>query len=122
LGPNGSGKTTLVKILTTLLYPTEGHAFVDGLDVVKEADAIRPRINLVSGGETPGYGILTVRENLWFFSQLYGLPKDLAGARIANLVEQLEMGEYRDTLMSHLSTGFKQRLNLARGFVTSSNG
>lgn len=117
LGPNGSGKTTLVKILTTLLYPTEGQAFVAGHDVVKEADLVRPRINLVSGGETPGYGILTARENLWFFSQLYGLPKRVAEERIDELISELQMEEYRDTLMSHLSTGYKQRLNLARGFV-----
>src|ERR671912_385924 len=51
LGPNGAGKTTLIKILTTLLAPTSGKAWVDGLDVVREADRIRPRINMVSGGE-----------------------------------------------------------------------
>jgi ABC-2 type transport system ATP-binding protein len=117
LGPNGSGKTTLVKIFTTLLYPTSGKAYVAGHDVVREADAIRPRINLVSGGETPGYGIITVKENLWFFSQLYGLTKEVADERIDRLIEELEMGEYKDKLMSHLSTGYKQRLNLARGFI-----
>src|SRR3954453_15309102 len=75
LGSNGAGKTTLIKILTTLLAPTSGQAWVDGLDVVAEADAVRPRINMVSGGETSGYGVLTVRENLWLFSQLYGVPR-----------------------------------------------
>src|SRR5690242_941106 len=61
LGPNGAGKTTLIKILTTLLAPTAGTARVDGLDVVADADRIRPRINMVSGGESSGYGILNVR-------------------------------------------------------------
>src|SRR5580700_7424831 len=73
LGPNGAGKTTLIKILTTLLTPTAGSARVDGLDVVTEAAAVRRRINMVSGGESSGYGLLTVRENLWLFTQLYGV-------------------------------------------------
>src|ERR1043165_8763843 len=62
LGPNGAGKTTAIKILTTLLYPTTGTARVAGFDVVREAQEVRRRIALVSGGETSGYGILTVRE------------------------------------------------------------
>src|SRR5262249_61974187 len=74
LGPNGAGKTTLIKILTTLLTPSTGSARVDGLDVVTQAHAIRRRINMVSGGESCGYGLLTVRETLWLFAQLYGVP------------------------------------------------
>jgi len=73
LGPNGAGKTTLIKILTTLLAPTSGAAFVNGLDVVTHAHELRPRINMVSGGESSGYGILTVRENLWLFTRIYGI-------------------------------------------------
>ena len=117
LGPNGAGKTTLIKILCTLLLPTQGEARIKGLDVVKQAPQIRRLINLVSGGDTPGYGILSVKENLWFFSQLYGLPRDFAKDRIAKLVDQLELQDYLNTRMSKLSTGYKQRLNLARGFV-----
>ena len=117
LGPNGAGKTTLIKILCTLLLPTQGTALIKGLDVAKQASDVRRLINLVSGGETPGYGILSVRENLWFFSQLYGLPRDFARDRISKLVDQLELQDYLKTRMSKLSTGYKQRLNLARGFV-----
>jgi len=117
LGPNGAGKTTLIKILCTLLLPTEGEAYVKGLDAVKSAGQIRHIINLVSGGETPGYGILSVRENLWFFSQLYGLSRDLARDRMQKLVEQLGLEEFTDSRMNKLSTGYKQRLNLARGFI-----
>src|ERR1700679_3141176 len=74
LGSNGAGKTTLLRILTTLLAPSSGSAYVGGLDGTPDFPAIRERINMVSGGETSGYGILTVRENLWLFAQLYGVP------------------------------------------------
>ena len=69
LGPNGAGKTTLIKILATLLLPTSGQAFVAGHDVTKDAFPIRQRINMVSGGETSGYGLLTTRENIWMRSE-----------------------------------------------------
>lgn len=117
LGANGAGKTTFVKILATLLLPSEGRASVYGFDVMKQAKQVRKVINLVSGGETPGYGILTVKENLWFFSQLYGLPNNLAKKRVEQLIHDMELEEYVDTRMHKLSTGFKQRLNLARGFI-----
>jgi len=117
LGANGAGKTTFVKILATLLLPSEGKASVYGFDVTKQAKQIRKIINLVSGGETPGYGILSVRENLWFFSQLYGLSNKLAKERVQQLIKDMELEEYIETRMHKLSTGFKQRLNLARGFI-----
>ena len=73
LGPNGAGKTTLIKILTTLLAPSTGWAKVAGVDVSVDPESVRRRINMVSGGESSGYGLLTVRENLWMFSQFYGI-------------------------------------------------
>src|SRR2546428_86471 len=82
LGPNGAGKTTMIKILATLLLPTSGEAYVKGLEVSKNASKVRKVINLVSVGETPGYGILSVKENLWFFSQLYGLSRQAANDRL----------------------------------------
>src|SRR5213082_1647942 len=91
LGPNGAGKTTLIKILTTLLAPSSGVAYVDGLDVVKESNEARRRINMVSGGETSGYGILTVRENLWMFSQFYGVTWKDANRRIEEMLKIVEM-------------------------------
>jgi len=117
LGPNGAGKTTLIKILTTLLLPTSGEAYVGGFNVAKEPDKVRKIISLVSGGETPGYGILSSNENLWFFSQLYGLSSSVAREKANRLMKDLDFEEYAKTRMSRLSTGYKQRLNLARGLL-----
>ncbi|MEM4288568.1 MAG: ABC transporter ATP-binding protein [Candidatus Caldarchaeum sp.] len=117
LGPNGAGKTTLVKILTTLLLPTAGKAYVLGYDVESEAGKIRPLINLVSGGDTPGYGLITVRENLWFYSMLYGLDRTTSMKKIKQLINEMELVEVADELLRNLSTGYRQRLNLARGLI-----
>ena len=117
LGPNGAGKTTLIKILTTLLLPTRGEAYVGGHSVTKEPEKIRRIISLVSGGETPGYGILTVSENLWFFSQLYGLTTSVAKDKIRQLEADLDFEKYANTRMAKLSTGYKQRMSLARGLL-----
>jgi len=118
LGPNGAGKTTCIKILNTLLYPTSGEARVAGLDVVREAQEIRHRIGLVSGGENSGYGILTVRECLWMFSQFYGVPNGVARDRITQLLEAVDMTSLADARINRLSTGQRQRMNFARGFVS----
>lgn len=117
LGPNGAGKTTLIKILTTLLLPTSGEAYVGGFNVAKEPNKVRKIISLVSGGETPGYGILSSSENLWFFSQLYGLSSSVAKEKAKQLMKDLGFEEYAKTRMSRLSTGYRQRLNLARGLL-----
>jgi ABC-2 type transport system ATP-binding protein len=118
LGPNGAGKTTLIKILTTLLAPSSGTAKVDGLDVVKEADQIRPRINMVSGGESSGYGILNVRENLWLFARIYGVPTAIAEERIDRMLNVVSLSEKATSRISHLSTGQRQKMNFCRGFIT----
>ncbi len=118
LGPNGAGKTTLIKILTTLLTPTSGRAWVLGYDVVREYRAIRPHINMVSGGETSGYGLLTVWENLWMFAQFYGLPWDVTRQRIRGLAERIGLADRLNTKVSELSTGLRQKANLIRGFLT----
>jgi ABC-2 type transport system ATP-binding protein len=118
LGPNGAGKTTLIKILTTLLAPTTGRARVAGHDVQRETAAVRSRINMVSGGESSGYGLLTVEENLWMFSQFYGIPSKAAKARIAGLLEVVGLADRAKTKCSELSTGLRQKMNIVRGFLT----
>lgn len=118
LGPNGAGKTTLIKILTTLLAPSSGVARVAGYDVASEPEKVRPRINMVSGGESSGYGLLTVRENLWMFAQFYGIPSKLANERIKQLLEIVRMSDRMNTKSSDLSTGLRQKMNIVRGFLT----
>jgi ABC-2 type transport system ATP-binding protein len=118
LGPNGAGKTTLIKILTTLLAPSAGSAWVDGLDVVTQAQEIRPRINMVSGGESSGYGILNVRENLWLFARIYGVPTSVAHERIDRMLGVVGLTDKAKSRISHLSTGQRQKMNFCRGFIT----
>ncbi|TLZ77408.1 MAG: ATP-binding cassette domain-containing protein [Methanobacteriota archaeon] len=118
LGPNGAGKTTLIKILATLLLPTSGQALVAGHDVTKDPFPIRQRINMVSGGETSGYGLLTARENIWMFSQFYGVPSKVSKARIDELMHIFGLWDKRDAKVRMLSTGQRQKMNMIRGFVT----
>jgi ABC-2 type transport system ATP-binding protein len=118
LGPNGAGKTTLIKILTTLLAPTSGWARVATHDVVKDPHEVRTRINMVSGGEASGYGLLTVRENLWMFSQFYGMPSGEANRRIVELLKMVGLEDRLHTKSSDLSTGLRQKMNIVRGFLT----
>jgi ABC-2 type transport system ATP-binding protein len=118
LGPNGAGKTTLIKILTTLLAPTSGRGMVAGYDVAQQPHEVRPRINMVSGGESSGYGLLTVRENLWMFSQFYGVPSKEAYRRIDGYLKEIGLTDRAHTKSSDLSTGLRQKMNIVRGFIT----
>ncbi len=118
LGPNGAGKTTLIKILTTLLLPSRGRAAVEGLDVTQDAQEIRRRISMVSGGETSGYGLLTVEENLWMFARFYGLETSVARQRINEMLEIVGIADRRRTKISDLSTGLRQKMNFIRGFIS----
>ena len=118
LGPNGAGKTTLIKILATLLAPTAGRAFVAGVDVVENPVEVRRHINMVTGGETSGYGLLTVEENLWMFAQFYGIPSREARRRIRELLSLVDMADRAKTKVYHLSSGMRQKMNIVRGFLT----
>jgi len=112
LGANGSGKTTTIRMLCGLLAPTSGDANVVGYDVVRDPERVRQRIGYMS--QRFGlYEDLTVQENLRFYSGLYGLRGDEAKVRIAELLEELDLGPRSRQLAGTLSGGWKQRLALA---------
>ena len=118
LGPNGAGKTTLIKILSTLLLPSSGTARVAGYDVATQTTEIRRHISMVSGGETSGYGLLTVEENLWMFARFYGLETKDARERINEMLEVVGLADRKKMKISDLSTGLRQKMNFVRGFIS----
>lgn len=117
LGPNGAGKTTTIKLLCTLLLPDEGTAVVNGYDVNKQPERVQKSIGVVTGGERGLYWRLTGRENLWFFSQLYNVPENVAKERINQLLKLVELEERADENVEKYSRGMKQRLHVIRGLI-----
>lgn len=118
LGQNGAGKTTLIKILTGLLKPDAGSGTVLGYDLLREHREIRARVSLVS--PTSDVGIdnnLTVKQNLEFWTPVYGLFGTKARARIEDLLERLYLTDKADAWAMHLSAGQRQRLALARSIL-----
>jgi ABC-2 type transport system ATP-binding protein len=114
LGPNGAGKTTTVKMLTTLLIPTAGSASVLGYDVVRDADAIRPRIGFIFGGERGLYWRLSAKDNLRYFADLYHVDPNVARERIPRLLEMVGLLDRQDEKVEGYSRGMRQRLHVAR--------
>ncbi|MFH1639479.1 MAG: ATP-binding cassette domain-containing protein, partial [Chloroflexota bacterium] len=116
LGPNGAGKSTLIRILCTLLRPTEGSARVGGFDILKQPSEIRRHIGLVAE-RIILYERLTAEENLVFFGRLNHLPEKIIKKRIDVLLALLHMEAWRNHLTGTFSTGMKQRLNIARALL-----
>ena len=116
LGPNGAGKTTLLSILATLLLPDGGQAAILGLDLIREARAIRPRINMASGNANFPWS-LRPPEILGFYGRLYGLHGRSLRRKVDELLAVFELESHRRTPYNELSTGFKQRLALAKSLV-----
>jgi ABC-2 type transport system ATP-binding protein len=117
LGPNGAGKTTLVKMLCTLILPSEGRACVCGQDVVANAAAVKPLVGLVDCQERSFFWRLSGRQNLQFFAALYGLRGAEADERIAELVALVGLSEHVDRRFMGYSTGMRQKLGVARGLL-----
>ncbi len=120
LGPNGAGKSTTIRMLTTLLTPTEGTAKVAGYDVIKQPDKVRANIGLVAE-KVILYNRLTAYENLRFFGRLYGLDDKTIKERAEKWLSRLHMLEWIDSQVIKFSTGMKQRVNIARALLTEPN-
>jgi len=116
LGPNGAGKTTLLSILATLLLPDSGSARILGHDVVREAFAIRRRLNMASGNASFIWS-LRPAEVLTFYGRLYGLSGRRLSGRVSELIERFELSSHSKTEYNELSTGLKQRLAMAKALL-----
>lgn len=117
LGPNGAGKTTMIKILTTLLLPTSGNAWVNGYDVVKDDRKVRESIGCMLMGERGLYWKLTGRENLEYFGALYYVPKKQRRERIEYLIELLELRDFIDRTVETYSSGQKMITAFAKALI-----
>ncbi len=117
LGPNGAGKTTAVRILTTLTMPDAGRAWVAGHDVVREPAAVQRSIGVTAQDATVD-GLLTGRQNLVMIGQLSGLRRSDAKHRATELLEQFDLTDAADRVLTGYSGGMRRRLDLAAGLVT----
>ena len=117
VGPNGAGKTTTVKMLATLLLPTDGKATLFGYDVVRDMYKIRPRIGFTFGGNRGLYTRLSGLDNLKYFAELYRLDPETIERRIKDLLEIVGLtGREKDRVETY-SSGMQQRLHLARAML-----
>jgi ABC-2 type transport system ATP-binding protein len=118
LGPNGAGKSTTINMLCTLLTPTSGEAKVAGHDVVKERDDVRRNIGLVFQDPTLD-GYLTAAQNLKLHAELYGVPSELVGPRMEQVLRMVGLLDRRDGQVNMFSGGMRRRLEIARGLMHS---
>lgn len=116
LGPNGAGKTTTLRMILGLLKATSGDVTIDGIPVSQNPQQIKRLLGLVSASAGL-YQWLSPRETLWYFGRGYGMPADQLNNRIDELCELLDLAHFIDQKSATLSTGQKQRVNLARALI-----
>ena len=116
LGPNGAGKTTTLRMMLGLLKPSSGDSGIDGVSVARHPDQIKRKVGFVSTS-VGVYQWLTPREMLLFVADLYDVPLSVSRQRVEELAELLDFEAYVDRRCGVLSTGQKQRINLARALM-----
>lgn len=116
LGPNGAGKTTTVRLLTTLLRPDGGSAFVDGVDVIRDPTRVRARIGL-TGQFAAVDERLTARESLDLVGRLYHLPRDHVRRRSTELLQRFDLVDAADRVVKGYSGGMRRRLDIAMSLI-----
>ena len=116
LGPNGAGKSTTIGMLTTLVAPTGGRAWVAGHDVTRDTVAVKRRIGVVTQNNTLDMQ-LTVAENLMFRSRFFGLPQSVAARRASALIDAFGLSDRKNAMADQLSGGQSRRLMIARALV-----
>lgn len=119
LGENGAGKTTTLRLISTMLKPTDGDIIVEGNSVITDGWKVRKDIGILFGGEVGLYDRLTGRENISYFAQLNAMDKKDINSRIDELTELLSMEEYIDRRVGKFSRGMKQKIAIARSIVHS---
>lgn len=117
LGPNGAGKTTLIKIITTLLLPTAGKAWVNGFDIIQQENLVRATVGCMLMGERGLYWKLTGRENLEYFAALYHLPTKDRKKRTAEIIEMLAIDDLADRAVETYSSGQKMKLAFGKALI-----
>lgn len=117
LGPNGAGKSTLIRMLTTLLPPTSGTATIGGFDIVTQSHGVRTSIGVIPQAMTSDLD-LSVEENVLIFAKLYGVPRAKRARLIHDLLEAVELLQWKDKPVKFLSGGMRRRVEIARGLVS----
>ncbi len=117
LGENGAGKSTLMRMISTMLAPTDGTAVVDGYDLRLNPKEVRKNIGILFGSEVGLYERLSARENLEYFATLNGMNKKEANDRINELAEIFDFKKYIDRRVGTYSRGMKQKIAIARAIV-----
>ncbi|NQF15773.1 ATP-binding cassette domain-containing protein [Brevibacillus sp. HB1.3] len=117
LGENGAGKTTTMRMMATVLSPTEGDIEISGFSVRQQPLEVRRRIGILFGGDVGLYSRLTARENIAYFGRLYGLEQTRLEERIGSLSRMLEMDAFLDRRVGAFSRGMKQKVAIARTLV-----
>jgi sodium transport system ATP-binding protein len=116
LGPNGAGKTTTLRMLYTLMSPDRGQVLVDGIDVARDAQAVRRQLGVLPDARGL-YKRLTARENIDYFARLQGLDETLTRTRREQLIEALEMADIADRRTEGFSQGQRVKTAIARALV-----